>query len=66
MLPCVEAVQVPGAHALNFSTPEVVATLIESHINGEPAAADDARGVVLLEIPCRVGDAGLEPTTSTV
>jgi pimeloyl-ACP methyl ester carboxylesterase len=66
VLPCVEAVQVPGAHALNFSTPEVVATLIESHMNGEPAAADDARGVVLLEIPGRVGVNGLEPPASTV
>ena len=35
-LPHVQAVKVPGAHALNFSSPELIASLIEAHIAGEP------------------------------
>ena len=35
-LPHVDAVRVPGAHALNYTHPEVLAALIEAHIEGEP------------------------------
>jgi pimeloyl-ACP methyl ester carboxylesterase len=35
-LPHVSAVKVPGAHALNFSTPELVAELIQAHLTGQP------------------------------
>ncbi len=35
-LPLVQAVKVPGAHALNFSRPELIADLIEAHIADEP------------------------------
>lgn len=35
-LPHVTAVKVPGAHALNFSTPELIAELIAAHLAGEP------------------------------
>jgi pimeloyl-ACP methyl ester carboxylesterase len=35
-LPNVAAVKVPGAHALNFSAPELVAALIHAHIDGAP------------------------------
>ena len=36
VLPHVDVVQVPGAHALNFSAPELLAELIEAHSAGEP------------------------------
>ena len=35
-LPHVDAVRVPGAHALNFSAPELIAGLVEAHLAGEP------------------------------
>ncbi len=34
-LPHVSAVKVPGAHALNFSAPELVAELIHAHLTGQ-------------------------------
>jgi pimeloyl-ACP methyl ester carboxylesterase len=36
----VHAVAIPGAHALNYSEPEVVAALIEAHIDGAPLRTD--------------------------
>lgn len=39
VLPHVDVVVVPGAHALNFSAPELIAELIEAHITGEPLTA---------------------------
>jgi pimeloyl-ACP methyl ester carboxylesterase len=38
-LPHVQAVKVPGAHALNFSAPELIAALIDAHITGGPLTA---------------------------
>lgn len=38
-LPHVSAVKVPGAHALNFSSPELIAELIEAHVTGQPLLA---------------------------
>jgi pimeloyl-ACP methyl ester carboxylesterase len=35
-LPNVQAVKVHGAHALNFSAPELIASLIEAHLEGRP------------------------------
>jgi pimeloyl-ACP methyl ester carboxylesterase len=35
-LPLVDAVRVPGAHALNFSDPELIAALVEAHIAHRP------------------------------
>jgi pimeloyl-ACP methyl ester carboxylesterase len=35
----VEVVKVQGAHALNYSRPEIVAALIEAHIEGHPLVA---------------------------
>ncbi len=35
VMPQVVAVKVPGAHALNFSTPELIAELIEAHLADE-------------------------------
>jgi pimeloyl-ACP methyl ester carboxylesterase len=39
VLPHVVAVKVPGAHALNFSAPDLIAELVEAHIAGEPLSA---------------------------
>lgn len=38
-LPHVEAVRVSGAHALNFSRPQLIAHLIQAHIDGAPLVA---------------------------
>lgn len=38
-LPHVQAVKVPGAHALNFSSPELIAELVETHLAGRPLLA---------------------------
>ena len=39
MLPHVHAIKVPGAHALNFSAPEMIAALIDAHITDAPLTA---------------------------
>lgn len=36
VLPHVDAVKVPGAHALNFSAPQLIAELVDAHIAGQP------------------------------
>lgn len=46
VLPHVDIVTVPGAHALNFSSPELVAELVEAHLRGEPLVAGGRRSVV--------------------
>ena len=38
-LPHVDAVQVSGAHALNFSAPTLIAALIDAHVRGQPLVA---------------------------
>ena len=38
VLPHVDAVKVPGAHALNYSAPELIAEFVEAHAAGEPLA----------------------------
>jgi len=38
-LPHVDAVQVSGAHALNFSAPTLIAALIDAHFHGRPLVA---------------------------
>ena len=52
-LPHVSAVRVPGAHALNFSAPELIAALIEAHVDDRPLRTIDGplSVVELLEIP---------------
>jgi pimeloyl-ACP methyl ester carboxylesterase len=37
-LPHIDAVRVSGAHALNFSHPELIAGLIDAHLDGRPLA----------------------------
>jgi pimeloyl-ACP methyl ester carboxylesterase len=51
-LPNVKAVKVRGAHALNYSEPELIASLIEAHVAGRPlaASAELAGGVEILDI----------------
>jgi pimeloyl-ACP methyl ester carboxylesterase len=39
VLPHVQAVKVPGAHALNYSAPELIAELVEAHLADEPLVA---------------------------
>ena len=43
VVPHIDAVTVPGAHALNFSDPQLIAELIEAHIAGEPLATQTGR-----------------------
>jgi pimeloyl-ACP methyl ester carboxylesterase len=52
-LPHVSAVRVPGAHALNFSQPDVIAALIEAHADGTPlhTALGPLAATEILEIP---------------
>ena len=48
-LPHVEAVKVHGAHALNYSEPELIASLVEAHLAGRPLA-NVAGPIEVLEI----------------
>lgn len=52
-LPHVRAVVVPGAHALNFSAPDLIAALVDAHISGAPlrAGTGPLAHVVELAIP---------------
>jgi pimeloyl-ACP methyl ester carboxylesterase len=52
VLPHVDAVKVPGAHALNYSSPDLIAELIEAHIADEPLATSSGprRVVDILDI----------------
>ena len=47
VLPHVDAVTIPGAHALNYSDPQLIAELIEAHIAGEPLATQTGRRSVV-------------------
>jgi pimeloyl-ACP methyl ester carboxylesterase len=57
-LPHVDAVRVPGAHALNFSAPELIAELVEAHLAGEPLTTPTGprSTVEVLTIPADVPD----------
>lgn len=58
-LPHVDVVQVSGAHALNFSHPELVAGLIDAHLHGRPlvAPAGSSARVTALEVTPLPGSA---------
>jgi pimeloyl-ACP methyl ester carboxylesterase len=47
VLPHVDVVSVPGAHALNYSDPQLIAELIEAHLAGEPLATQTGRRSVV-------------------
>jgi pimeloyl-ACP methyl ester carboxylesterase len=50
--PHVRAVKVPGAHALNFSAPHLVAALIEAYLNGSPLSSPGTLAdVEVLDVP---------------
>src|SRR4051812_17686785 len=53
VLPHVDVVQVPGAHALNFSAPELIAELIDAHGQGETLTSPTGvRSVVrMIDVP---------------
>jgi pimeloyl-ACP methyl ester carboxylesterase len=51
-LPHVDVVRVPGAHALNFSRPEIIANLVEAHLEGRDLAAFGS-GVEVVAVPSR-------------
>ncbi len=59
VLPHVDAVEVPGAHALNYSAPELIAELVEAHLAGEPLEAPTGPRRVV-----RTVNVGPEPMTS--
>jgi pimeloyl-ACP methyl ester carboxylesterase len=46
VLPHVDIVTVPGAHALNYSSPQLIAELVDAHMHGDPLVASDRRTVV--------------------
>jgi len=52
-LPHVSAVRVPGAHALNFSAPELIAALVEAHVDNTPLHTDNGPLSVteILDVP---------------
>ena len=47
VLPHVDIVSVPGAHALNYSDPQLIAELIEAYLAGEPLATETGRRAVV-------------------
>ncbi len=51
-MPHVTAVKVPGAHALNFSSPELIAELVEAHLAGSSLLSGPLaqRGAELVEV----------------
>ena len=55
-LPNVQAVKVRGAHALNYSKPELIASLIEAHLAGRPLDTATEGSVEILDIPPRPND----------
>jgi pimeloyl-ACP methyl ester carboxylesterase len=50
VLPHVDAVSVPGAHALNYSDPQLIAELIKAHIDGEPLTTKTGRRSVVQHV----------------
>jgi pimeloyl-ACP methyl ester carboxylesterase len=65
VLPHVQAVKVPGAHALNYSAPDVIAALIEAHLAGEPLRLAGPASVaeVLAVEPALGSDPSARPAT---
>jgi len=49
-LPLVDVVKVQGAHALNYSRPEILAALIDAHIEGRPLVASSGTHAVIEHI----------------
>lgn len=47
VVPHIDVVSVPGAHALNYSDPQLIAELIRAHIDGEPLTTPTGRRSVV-------------------
>ena len=47
VVPHIDAVSLPGAHALNYSDPQLIAELIRAHIDGEPLTTPTGRRSVV-------------------
>jgi pimeloyl-ACP methyl ester carboxylesterase len=47
VVPHIDVVSVPGAHALNYSHPQLIAELIRAHIDGEPLTTPTGRRSVV-------------------
>jgi pimeloyl-ACP methyl ester carboxylesterase len=47
VVPHIDVVSVPGAHALNYSDPQLIAELIRAHIEGEPLTTPTGRRSVV-------------------
>ena len=54
-LPHVDAVTVPGAHALNYSNPQLIAELIQAHMAGEPLVTQTGRRSVVGLVSVKAG-----------
>ena len=50
VLPHVDIVSVPGAHALNYSDPQLIAELIEAYLAGEPLTTQTGRRSVVAAV----------------
>lgn len=47
VVPHIDVVSVPGAHALNYSDPQLIAELIRAHIDGDPLTTPTGRRSVV-------------------
>ena len=47
---------VPGAHALNYSDPQLIAELIRAHIDGEPLTTPTGRRSVVEHVSVAAAD----------
>src|SRR6476620_3183415 len=52
-VPHLDAVTIPGAHALNYSDPQLIAELIEAYINGDPLITETGLRAVVAEVAVR-------------
>jgi pimeloyl-ACP methyl ester carboxylesterase len=56
VVPHIDAVSVPGAHALNFSNPQLIAELIRAHIDGEPLTTPTGRRSVVEHVSVKAAE----------
>ena len=56
VVPHIDVVSVPGAHALNYSDPQLIAELIRAHIDGEPLTTRTGRRSVVQHVSVEAAD----------
>jgi pimeloyl-ACP methyl ester carboxylesterase len=56
VVPHIDVVTVPGAHALNYSDPQLIAELIRAHIDGEPLTTPTGRRSVVEHVSVAAAD----------